>query len=111
MNRLINYKVKRMRTSHDNKRKIDINRFNLLNDFDKFKKQALFLAYFGNDLGFKVKEVYNVIYKYFSNKDFSLININQINDEKMIDFNEFLPLFLNYLLAKEKRKYEDDFER
>lgn len=87
-----------------------LKQFNLLNDFDKFKKQALFLAYFGNDLGFKVKEVYNVIYKYFSNKDFSLININQINDEKMLDFNEFLPLFLNYLLAKEKRKYEDDFE-
>ena len=87
-----------------------LKQFGLLNDFDRFKRQALFLAYFGNDLGFKVKEVYSVIYKYFSNKDFSLININQINDEKMLDFNEFLPLFLKYLLAKEKRKYEDDFD-
>lgn len=86
-----------------------LKQFGLLNDFDRFKRQALFLAYFGNDLGFKVKEVYSVIYKYFSNKDFSLININQINDEKMLDFNEFLPLFLKYLLTKEKRKYEDNF--
>ena len=61
-------------------------------DFDKFKKQALFLAYFGNDLGFKVKEVYNVIYKYFSNKDFSLFVIYHIisllftNKYYVIDF-------------------------
>lgn len=86
-----------------------LKQFGLLNDFDRFKRQALFLAYFGNDLVNKVKEVYSVIYKYFSNKDFSLININQINDEKMLDFNEFLPLFLKYLLTKEKRKYEDSF--
>ena len=52
----------------------------------------------------KLFEILRNIYKMYNrsrlkNKDFSLININQINDEKMIDFNEFLPLFLNYLLA------------
>ena len=65
-------------------------------DLESFMKEALYLMYVGNELSCRADEMY-CLYERFGRGRVSIENILQMGNHELPEFDEFLPLWTEYL--------------
>lgn len=65
-------------------------------DYPELKKECIYLAYMANNISNRAENMYN-FFNYFNDNELSLDEIAKMGNHELINFNEFLPLWIDYL--------------
>lgn len=72
-------------------------------DFDQFKKEALYLAYIGNQISSRAEEMYD-LFESFHGLGVHLEDVLQVGNHELPEFDTFLPLWIEYLGKQSGRR-------
>lgn len=68
----------------------------LAGDFDRFKREALYLTYVGNQISCRAEELY-YLFENFHGLGVRMEDILQMGNHELPEFDTFLPLWIEYL--------------